>query len=31
LLNDEALKIAQIDDFRKVGEGIWENPKTHKG
>lgn len=31
LLNDDALNIAKLDDFRKVGEGIWENPNMHKG
>ena len=30
LLNDNLLNIAKTDDFRKVGEGIWENPKMHK-
>jgi len=29
LLNDNLLNIAKTDDFRKVGEGIWENPKMH--
>ena len=30
LLNDDALKIAKPDDFRRVGEGIWENPNIEE-
>jgi hypothetical protein len=31
LLNDDAQKIAKTDDFRRIGEGIWENPNMHGG